>query len=135
MEWKIITKEIIDDKGQVVIVETAEQIDTVGNIYQKSGGVIPKACQVCKKEFTSVIESIPIKETVPFYSCQDCNFENAGGEATLDHKLLNSDHQIKKITKDRIVTYKNIIKGRKANITLTDDDAIILCDDCMKNGS
>lgn len=134
MKWEIITKEvIIDDKGTTKIIETPEQMDTVGNIYQKSGGVIPKACQKCKKEFNAVIKEEPIIQQVPIYKCKECDFENDSGDATLDHKIL-TDHKIKKISKSRLVSYKRTLEGLKANIRPTKNDCIILCDECLDNG-
>jgi len=130
MEWEIITKEIKDTKGQIVVVETPEQIDEVGNIYQKQGGVIPKACQKCKKEFKSEVKEFPIKQKVPYYKCKDCDFENAGGDVALDHKIQNIDHNIKKITKDRIVGVDRKIIGIVSYVTKTKDDVLILCGDC-----
>ena len=130
MEWEIITKEIKDDKGLIVIIDTDEQIDKVGNIYQKSGAIIPKACQNCKQKFKSEIKEFPITQKVPFYKCNDCDFENASGDATLEHKITNMNHNIKKITKDRIVGVDKKIIGIIPRITKTDDDVIILCDDC-----
>jgi len=113
-----------DRKGQPSKHDVGFQMDEVGNILQRTGAVKTKACQKCKKEFNPLTESVPITQKVPFYKCEDCNFENAGGEAALDHKLTNSQHHIKKTSKDRIVTYKNIIKGNKANITKIDDDKV-----------
>lgn len=134
MEWEIITKEIKGDDGQILTIETPEQIDKVGNIYQKNGGVIPKACQKCKKKFTGKFKTFPVTEAVPYYKCKDCNFENAGGDSALEHKLEKIDHSIKKITKDRIVTVEKKIVGSIARITKLEDDVIILCDVCS-NGS
>jgi len=107
------------------------QQDTVGNIYQQHGGVIPKACQKCKKKFKSKVLQVPITQKVPFYKCQDCKFENPGGDATLEHKIEHIDHNIKKITKDRIVGYNETITGEVSHITKTKDDVIILCAVCL----
>ena len=108
---------------------TNMQVDTVGNIVQKAGGVIPKACQKCKKEFTGKIESVPIKQKVPFYKCTDCEFISSSGDAAFDHKIL-TDHKLSKIVKDRIVGTENKIIGNFAKISKTKNDVIILCDDC-----
>lgn len=129
MEWKIITKKV-KNNGQTIIVETDEQVDEVGNIYQKQGGVIPKACQKCKKEFKSSIEDFPITQKVPFYSCSECKFENASGDAALDHKLENVKHNIKKITKNRVISIEKRIVGIISYITQTDNNCIILCQRC-----
>jgi len=129
MEWKIITREIIDNKNNITIVETSQQIDEVGNIYQIHGGIIPKACQKCKEPFDSEVKAFPLTQKIPYYKCEDCEFENTGGEATLDHKIETS-HNIKKSTKDRIVSLENKIVGNKANIEHTEDDIIIICDRC-----
>lgn len=110
-------------------ISSFEQKDEVGNIYQKKGGVIPKACQKCGKKFYSEIKNIPITQSVPFYKCKNCSFENAGGDSALDHKIT-TDHEIKKISKDRIVGYNSIIEGSKSNIIKSKNDVIILCDEC-----
>jgi len=130
MEWEIITKEIRDDKGQVVIVETDEQIDIVGNIYQKSGAVIPKACQKCEKEFDAIIKHDPVKQDVPIYKCEDCDFKDVSPIKALDHKLEKDDHKIKKDKEERIVDITSQLVGRKANITILENDILIICDDC-----
>lgn len=124
-EWELLLKE-----GRSI----DEQIDEVGNIYQKSGGVVPKACQKCKKEFTAKIKSTPITQDIPLYICS-CNYETGDPTEAFDHKLLTS-HSIKRTVKSRIVTNVNILEGQKANIKeiYTDDkvsDVIILCDACF----
>ena len=43
------------------ILSPSKQIDEVGNIFQKSGAVQPKACQKCEKKFTSEVEEIKKK--------------------------------------------------------------------------
>ena len=130
MDWEIITKEIKGNKGQIVVIETNEQIDEVGNIYQRSGGVIPKACQKCKKEFDAILKDEPVKQEVPFYKCKNCDFENSSPIKALDHKLLKENHKIKKTKKERIIDIKTCLVGRKANIRILEDDVLILCDDC-----
>jgi len=132
MEWEIITKEIRNDKGLIVVVETDEQIDEVGNIYQRSGGVIPKACQKCKTEFKSTIKIVPQTQKVPIYFCEECDFSNAGTSIALDHKI-DTNHKLKKSFKDRIVSYSNIIEGSFPKITQLKDDCLILCQKCDSN--
>jgi len=119
-DWKLMTK-------------MDQQIDKVGNIYQKSGGVKPKACQKCKKEFNAKVKSTPITQSVPYYKC-DCDFKTSDPTEAFDHKLT-TDHTISRTAKSRIVNYINTLEGLKANITKTytkDEvtDVIILCDKC-----
>jgi len=121
MEWEIITK-----NGR----PTDEQIDTVGNIYQKSGGVIPKACQKCKEEFKSEVRDDALTQPVPGYKCESCTFESAAGDSALDHKLEHIDHNIKKIRKERIVSIERHLFGRMSYIEKTQNDVIILCEKC-----
>jgi hypothetical protein len=104
-------------------------IDSVGNEIQDGGAVIPKACQKCKKEFKSEIKSTPIKQDIPFYKCKDCKFENASGDATLEHKLT-TDHKLDKIIKSRLIGHERKILGNIAHIIKTDNNIIILCGDC-----
>ena len=68
-QWNLLTK-IIKDKQ----IELDQQIDDVGNIYQKSGGVIPKACQKCKKPFDAKVNKVPLKQKIPFYKYEDCKY-------------------------------------------------------------
>jgi len=135
MEWEIITKEIIDDKGQVVIVETPEQIDSVGNIYQKTGGVLPKACQKCKKKFNSKIEELPITQDVGYFQCNDCEFGNGSGEAMLMHLQIKTKHSFKRTIVKRVVKTERISTGRTPYITKLEDDVLILCGECRDNKS
>jgi len=116
------------------ILNAFEQKDEVGNIYQQAGGVIPKACQKCKTVFDGKVVSTPITQKVPIYKCQDCEFEDASGDITLDHKI-ETEHKIKKESKDRLVGYEREVVGSKANIKTIKDDVLILCDDCNGSGS
>jgi len=121
MEWEILEK-----NGR----PTDEQVDTVGNIYQKTGGVIPKACQKCKTEFHSEVKEIPLTQPVPGYKCESCTFESSAGDAALDHKLEHIDHNIKKIRKERIVSIERHLVGTLSYIEKTQSDILILCAKC-----
>lgn len=123
MDWEIIYKGKDNHP-------TDEQIDTVGNIYQKSGAVIPKACQTCKQEFWSEVKERPLTQSVPGYKCEDCKFEASAGDAAFEHKITNIDHNLKKIKKERIVTIERYLFGRLAYIRKTEDDVFILCEKC-----
>ena len=125
MKWKYC-----DIAGKISKSFTSFQIDSVGNIFQQAGGVKPKACQKCKKEFKSRLKSFPIIESVPFYKCENCKFENAGGNATLNHKIENTEHKIIIINKDRIVKIEKKIIGIVCKITKTKNDIVILCGKC-----
>lgn len=106
------------------------QIDTVGNIYQQHGGVIPKACQKCKKKFKSKLKTIPVIENVPIYKCASCSFENPNTELAFEHKLLFDKHKINKTTKSRIVDTRRIITGELSHIRKTKNDVFIFCGEC-----
>ena len=108
------------------------KIDNVGNILQYSGGINPIACQQCKKKFTHKIIETNITESVPVYKCIDCNFKNASGEATYDHKI-ETNHNIKKTTDSRIVAIKKQLSGDIANIIKNDNDIRIICDWCLND--
>lgn len=116
-------------KWKFVDSNHTKQIDSVGNIVQIYGGVIPKACQKCKISFNYSVTQVKKIQSVPIYKCIKCSFENASGDAAFDHKII-SDHKITKTSKDRVVGVDNKILGSIANITKTEDDVIILCDDC-----
>lgn len=106
------------------------QVDTVGNIYQIRGGVVPKACQKCKKEFNTERKEFPVIQKVPFYKCKDCNFSNPGGDAALTHKIQNIEHEIERKNKDKVVGVEVKLVGNKSNIKKIKHDIIILCDLC-----
>jgi len=113
---------------------TDKQIDEVGNIYQKGGGVNPKACQKCHQDFNAPTKKIALKQNVPFYRCNDCEFKNHGSTAAMHH-MLSSKHKIIKESKEKIVGYENIIVGAKAMIDKVFKngevvDVNILCADC-----
>ena len=110
------------------------QIDTVGNIVQVSGGVKTKACQKCKTLFDCKPSNVPKTQQVPSYICEQCNFKNNGAPAALDHKI-ETDHTIKKIMKERIVSYDKKIVGNVAYITKVKNDVIIICGECNGNKS
>jgi len=131
VEWDRPYRFEMDIHDKEVKVMEDYQIDEIGNIYQRQGGIIPKACQKCKKEFISEIREFPVTQKIPFYKCEDCDFENPSGDATLGHKIENMDHDIKKTVKDRIVTIEKRLVGNKANVKKTENDVIILCDNCL----
>lgn len=109
------------------------QEDEVGNIVQPSGAVQPKACQKCKRLFKSEIKGFDIEQDVPLYTCKDCDFENAAGDATLMHKLDKPSHTLKIIKRKRVIGIEKKIIGLIAKITKTKNDVIILCDNCVSD--
>jgi len=113
-------------------INAHEQIDGVGNIYQYHGGVKPVACQKCKKTFETKIKTDPLIEEVPIYECENCNFKNPGGDATLQHKI-ETDHKIKRELKDRQVSVKRQLIDAP-NIIHKENDVIILCNRCVEYG-
>ena len=128
-QWNLLTK-IIKDKQ----IELDQQIDDVGNIYQKSGGVIPKACQKCKKPFDAKVNRVPLKQKIPFYKCEDCKYETGDPTEAFDHKVV-LEHNISRKGKYRIIRWDNTLDGQKANVKeVFDNDSLvdieILCDRC-----
>jgi len=109
-------------------INAHQQLDEVGNIYQYHGGVKPHACQKCKKEFKTEIKETPLTQKVPLYECEDCDFKNGGGDPALQHKI-ETDHKIKRVLSDRIVSMQKQLFGTPY-IKVTKDDVIILCDSC-----
>ena len=128
MDWKFC-----DISGNLSENPTWYQIDTVGNIVQRMGGIVPKACQKCKEPFKSENKDIPIKKSRKVYKCQECDFINTSAEAAFDHKL-EKDHKFKKESVDVITNVKRISVGIIPRITKTEDDVIILCNNC-ENGN
>jgi len=110
-------------------INAHEQIDEVGNIYQYHGGIKPKACQKCKREFKTQIKIDPVIQKVPIYECEECSFKNSGGDSALDHKIQSS-HKIKKIQKEKVVSTKRQLIDTP-NIIKTKDDVLVLCSECV----
>ncbi len=115
---------------------TDKQIDELGNIYQKAGGVNPKACQKCHQVFNAPTERIPLKQTVPDFSCTDCNDKIDGAVSAIIHFQEHSDHKISKKSTEKIVGYENIIVGPKVMVDkiYKDGEVVdvnILCSNCF----
>ena len=111
-----------------------QQIDEVGNIFQKRGGVQSKACQVCKAVFKATTKKVPIKQFRDSYKCKDCEFKSTNKETVLDH-LLTTTHKFDRSREEHIVGYNTTLEGILSKITLikTKDvvtDVEILCEKC-----
>lgn len=106
------------------------QEDEVGNVLQIGGGVVPKACQKCKEKFESKVVKTEIRQTIPAYKCDKCNFDGNTGDQAFDHTIDFPSHKIKRAKKSRIVGYNNTIEGRLSYVNKTEDDVIILCGEC-----
>ncbi len=132
--WKLQTETINvkDSRGQPkdITYSKGYQKDEVGNILQRKGAVIPKACQKCKKEFSAVMEQIEIKNKIPNYVCDTCNFEEIRPELVIRHTTLNPEHKIITEEKEKVVGYDTILNGTLSFVEKTSDDVIILCRDC-----
>jgi len=135
---KSITR--IFKKTKKITVALDKQVDDLGNVYQKSGGVNPKACQKCKKEFISEIVNVEKVTKVPWYNCEDCNFNSPSGDASLEHMWMTK-HKIKKATKDHVSSIDHKITGDLIpNITIIKNklgepiEVEILCRRCLNNG-
>ena len=109
------------------------QEDTVGNILQIGGGIVPKACQKCKKKFESKVVKEEIKQDVPSFKCDTCDFDGNSGDQAFVHTLDFPKHKISRKTKSRIVGYNSVLEGRLSYITKTKNDVVILCGDCNVN--
>jgi len=124
LNWKFVTLKGIESKDP-----TSFQMDEVGNILQHSGGINPKACQLCKVKFKAKIVKSIKQQKVPSYNCEDCEFEHGNPINALDHKI-ETDHKVKKEIKERSVGSDNELAGILSYITKTKDDVIILCGKC-----
>lgn len=124
MKWKYC-----DITGKISKSSTSFQVDSVGNIFQQSGGVKPKTCQKCGIKFKSKIKESKIIQKVPVYECTKCNFKNTSGSTAYDHKI-ETDHKIEKIFEDRIAGEIRTITGNVAHIKKTKTDVNILCGNC-----
>jgi len=115
MKWKFMEKTIqIKKKGKIVKTKVKikdKQIDEVGNVLQKNGGIEPKACQKCKKKFVQKITSVEKKSKIPTYKCTECNFIKPSPDQALDHMIITK-HTLKKSTIDVITGIDRIIKGK-----------------------
>lgn len=113
-----------------LILDGNAQEDEVGNILQIGGAVVPKSCQQCKKEFKSEVVSQEIKQDIPSYKCDFCNFDGNTGDEAFNHTLDFPTHKISRTTKYRIVGYNNTLQGILSYVIKTEDDVKILCGEC-----
>ncbi len=112
-------------------INNNSQEDEVGNVLQIGGGVVPKACQKCKKKFESKVVKEEIKQDVPSFKCGNCSFDGNSGDQAFVHTLDQPTHKISRKIKSRIVGYNNTLEGRLSYVTKTNDNVIILCGDCL----
>jgi len=134
MDWELRTIQVKDPNGQIITRQTDEQIDKVGNVYQKAGGVIPKACQNCEVEFEAKLVNQNIVKDVPVYQCSTCKQSNPSGEWAFNHTLEYKDHVLKRIIQKKIVGVNITLKGNVAQIHKLKNDIIILCEKCIEDG-
>lgn len=106
------------------------QKDNVGNELHSSGAIKSTACQKCKKVFNSKKENQEIKQSVPSYKCNSCNFDGNSGDEAFGHIADHPEHKVSKTQKYRLVGYKTILKGSVPFITKKDNEVLILCSDC-----
>lgn len=111
------------------------QEDEVGNQFQKQGGVKPKACQKCKKEFKSEIVDSPVIQKVNHFECMNCDYRSSTGEGMLFHLKDFPKHEYNKVSKDRVIKIEKTLSGVLPYITKTEDDVIILCGVCNADKS
>lgn len=134
MNWSWVEKEVLvgtkKKEKLTKVKDYNQQVDEVGNILQKGGGVKPKACQNCKVEFNSKVELFKKTTKVPFYKCDECDMEFGSSEGALDHKI-QTNHKLKKELKEKVVGLEKKVTGKIAKIQKTDDDCLILCGDCF----
>ena len=115
MEWKLINKRTQQDK--------------VGNLLQFDGGVVPKKCQSCKSDLESKITLKQMKQTIPYFKCNDCKFETADGGQALWHEHEESAHTIEFTTGEKVLEINKVIEN-PPKIIKEADDVIILCSEC-----
>ena len=108
--------------------------DEKGNILQRTGAVVPKACQKCGRKLIALIEKIERTQSYPTYKCEDCKFKNNSADYAWDHEKANSSHTIKKIKELRIIGYQTYLSGALARVEGEGEDTTILCDNC-KHGT
>ena len=115
MEWKLINKKT--------------QEDSLGNLLQADGGVVPKTCQQCKSSLIAPAELKEIKQTIPYFECEDCDYETSDGGHALWHEHDNNSHVIKFTTSEKVIDINRIIE-QPSKIIKSEDDVIILCFKC-----
>ncbi len=115
MEWKLINKRT--------------QEDSLGNLLQADGGVVPKVCQNCKSKLIGEAILKEIKQTVPFFKCEDCEFETSDGGQALWHEHDNDSHTIKFTTGEKVTEINRVIEN-PSRIIKEENDVIILCSKC-----
>ena len=133
-KWTLQSEKIIQknkDTGETeeILVSKDFQVDEVGNIYQLGGGIIEKACQKCETPFSYKEVTRELKQQIPIYKCKECKFESSSGDDAFMHNQ-DKNHKIERKTEEKIVGYEKILEGVISRITKTEDDVIILCDEC-----
>ena len=101
----------------------------MGNLLQVDGGVVPKKCQSCKSDLESKITLKEMKQTIPYFKCNDCKFETADGGQALWHEHEESAHTIEFTTGEKVLEINKVIEN-PPKIIKEDDDVIILCSEC-----
>lgn len=125
MEWHYA-----NHKGEIIDNPTTKfQVDSVGNIIQETGGVIPKACQQCKSIFSAIQQQVPKTQPVKQYECTICDFKSTDYFEAVDHTVVDT-HKLKITQVSKVVGYDTKLVGKLAKIVKTEDDCIILCQDC-----
>ncbi len=125
MNWSYCTPEgkIIDKNLHNL------QVDEVGNILTKTGGLRVKACQECKNEFIPKTFKDEMRQDVNGFKCKECEFETLNSPDALTHLLKEKTHDFDVKTESRVVGY-NITLHDYAIIEKKDDDYTILCKSC-----
>ncbi len=106
------------------------KVDEAGNILQRTGAIVPKACQKCGRKFIAMVKTEPRTQNVPSYKCEDCKWTNSSAEFAWDHEKAQS-HKITKIKRERISGYITYLSGALARIDNTGVKPKILCDNCL----
>ncbi len=108
--------------------------DEKGNILQRTGAVVPIACQGCGRRLTALIEKIEKTQSFPTYKCTECNFKNNSAEYAWDHEKANLGHDITKTKEIRVIGYQTYLSGALARVEGEGKDTTVLCDNC-KHGT
>ena len=113
-----------------VVEDNPHLVDIAGNQLQDDGGVVPKACVYCGKDFTSTVKQIEVTQAVSIYKCNDCDFENASGDYAWDHRVANPTHTVQKIVDQRVVGTNTIVEGDLPQVVTVNNQVIVCHTSC-----
>lgn len=134
-DWKLQTEEfmvkVYGKKEKQKITKSLDyQMDEKGNILQKSGAVIPKACQNCGDVFRTDSVEDEIRQEINSYKCKDCEFKSISADEALKHTINEKKHELEIVEDSKVVGVRTTLEGVIPIVSKTKDDVFVLCRGC-----